>query len=78
MIGVGIILEEIGQEIATGPGIGMIGAEVGTEIFDLGEMTRGIEIACPEMVLLTRGESAEEKIVLNVPARRILQSPLKK
>jgi hypothetical protein len=76
MTGEEIILEETDQEIESALEIGMIDAGVGIEIFDLGEKTRGIEIACPEMVLLTQGASVEEKIVLNVSARRILGRPL--
>jgi hypothetical protein len=76
MTGEEIILEETDQEIESAPEIGMIDAGVGIEIFDLGEKTRGIEIARPEMVLLTQGASVEEKIVLNVSARRILGRPL--
>ena len=64
------IPEEIDQEIESALEIAMTDAGVGIEIFDPGEMTREIEIVCPEMVLLTQDESVKEKTVLNALLRR--------
>lgn len=68
--------EENDRETGSAPEIVKIDAEAGIEIFKLGEMTRGIETVYLEMVLLIQGESVEEKIALNIPARETLLRPL--
>lgn len=62
--------EEIDQETENGPEIATTDAGVETETFEQGEMTREIEIACLEMVLLTPGESVAEKIAQNASFKR--------
>jgi hypothetical protein len=65
MISVGSTPAEIDQGTEDGLETAMTDKGAETETFDQGEMTREIEIACLEMVLLTQSESVGEKTAQN-------------